>query len=789
QPTGITTDAAGNIYVVGSHLAVNTVTPTANAYQTTAAGSDGIYFASYNSLLQKQYASYYDDVAIETPAGGIAIDPTGSLIIAGRTNTNPSTVFGTPGTHKQSNTGSYDGIIAKFEPFILEGILSPGCCIQLNYVYDAMAVANGTYHTSFSVNAVKASASDGDPLILPSNNFSVAGYAGIHDGFDGTASNTDDIIKTASPCVTAASPVTVAISFGGAASCGQSFGTATVTINNPNTGISLTNVSLLLNLTGAGSVFSGEPYNISNGLLLQSPNLSDPAYPAPGVAGQLTGYNGSRTLTIYSLPPGASTFNVDVALGSGATNLSATVQSLPTYYNPSGSSNTATGSGYTAAAAAPTVSINCPGSINVGSTIVLSGTTTGATSIQWSSLSNNNITNTGTVAAPQATYTPSGIEIAAGYADVTLRAVNASGCDNGAVCRVLINNVQRDFGDAPISFDLGTTQQPLAAASTKLTGLYLGAVDPDLESIAQPSVACDGDGNDEEGLRYYPATVVGQSNMEFDVEITNNSNTQGYLIAYIDWNEDGDFLDKDEQSTNIIAIPSLTGAAIYRPSFNIPFVTGPIITYVRLRLSSGAEAIRVPYGASPEGEVEDHVVAFTVLPVDLINFKATASGNQVLLSWQTATETNNDHFDIERSTNGSGWQKIGIINGYGNSSQLLAYSFTDYQPYDKSNYYRLKQVNSDRSFSYSPVRRINFESTVITRIYPNPVKDQLHIVSKSSDINYDVTITNISGQEVLRKNKVDNESTITVAHLPAGVYIIKLSHQEEQPKYYKVIKQ
>ena len=790
-PTGITTDAAGNIYLIGRNLATaSSITSTANAFQATASGGDGIYFAMFNSLLQKQYASYYDDVASEYAAnGGIAIDQSGSLIIAGRTNTNPSTMFGTPGTHKQSNTGSYDGIIAKFEPFSLEGVLSPGCCIQLNYIYDVSAAANGIYHTSFSVSAGKASPSDGDPLILPNNNFSVAGYTGTHDGFDGAASNTDDITKTGSACVTAASPVTVAISFGGAASCRLSFGTATITINNPNTGVSLTNVRLLLNLTGTGSVFSGEPYNIINGLLLQAPNLSDPAYPTPGVTGQITGYNGNRTLTIYSLPSGIITFNVDVALGSGATNLSATVQSLPTYYNPSGSSNTATGSGYTAAAAAPTVSINCPGSINAGSNFVLSGTTTGATTIQWSSLSNNNITNTGTIAAPQASYTPSGIEIAVGYADITLRATNASGCDNGAVCRVLINNVQRDFGDAPISFDLGTTQQPLAAASTKLTGLYLGAVDPDLESIAQPTVACDGDGSDEEGLRYYPATVAGQSNLEFDIEITNNSSTQGYLVAYIDWNEDGDFLDTDEQSTTV-TIPSSTGAAIYRPSFGIPFATGPITTYVRLRLSTSAEAIRMPYGASPEGEVEDHIVDITILPVELINFKAIASGKQAILNWQTATETNNDHFDIERSANGSGWQKIGTLNGYGNNSQLQTYSFTDYHPYDKLNYYRLKQVNSDGSFGYSLVRRINFESTVgITRVYPNPVKDQLYIASDRNDINYDVTITNISGQEVLRKNKASNESTITVTHLPAGVYIVKLSHQEEQPKYYKVIKQ
>ncbi len=786
----IATDASGNIYLGGNTSVAGFGTP--DAYQPTLAGGEDLFVARYTSTFTLEYFSYYGDTGDEPFFGYTSIlpDAFGNIMLGGATSSNPSTVLATPGAHQVSTAGNDEGIIAKFAQPETIGVLPAGCCIQLNYTYNTSAATNGTHNNSIGVTAVKVTPTDDNPVILPNNNFTVPGYAGTYNGFNGAANTSDNVVKaTPAVCTTPASPVTVAISSGSASGCSQSFSKATITITNPNTSISFTNAKLLLNLTGAGSVFSGEPYNLSTGLLLPSLDISSPNYPSPGLPGQLNGMSGQQYLTLYSLPTGTSSFDIDIALGTGATNLSVTGQDLPLFYNPGGITNTATGAGFAAPASKPTITLNCPGNINAGSTISMSGTTAGAATVQWASSTAGNLSNTGNIAAPQTMYTPAAMDLVNGYVDISLTAVSSGGCDDVRVCRVLINNVQRDFGDAPTSFDLGTTQQPLAAASTKLSGLYLGVIDPDMESTAQPSVACNGDGTDEEGLRYYPAKVASQFSMVLDVEITNNSSKQGYLVAYIDWNEDGDFLDTDEQSTTV-TIPSLTGAAIYRPSFNIPFAAGPITTYVRLRLSSDADAIRVPYGASPEGEVEDYVVDITVLPVELINFQAAALGKQVILSWQTATETSNDHFDIERSANGSGWQKIGTMNGYGNSSQLQTYSFTDHQPYNKSNYYRLKQVNSDGSFGYSPVRRINFESTVvITRVYPNPVKDQLHIVSNSGEINYDVSITNISGQEVLRKNKMVNESTIAITHLPAGVYIVKLSHKEEQPEYYKVIKQ
>ncbi len=783
----IATSGSGDIYVCGQTNIAGF--GTAGAYQSTIAGSYDLFFARYNSTFtQQQYFSYYGDTGNEFFFGRLCLvlDAWGNIVVGGITQS-PGTILATPGAHQTSAAGNTESMVAKFA-LQTAGVLQAGQCVQLNYVYNASAAADATHDYSFELSAVKVMPTDDDPFILPNTNFTVPGYAGTHNGFNGAVNATDDVVKSGAPCTTPASPVTVAVSLGSGSGCSQSFSKATITITNPNTGVTFHNVRLLLNLTGTGSSFSGEPYNLTAGLLLSSPDITNPNYPWPGVPKQLNGLNGQQYLTAYSLPPGTSSFDVDIALGTGATNLSVTGQNLPVSYNVGGNTNTANGTGIAAPANPPVINLNCPGGINVGATLSLSATTTGANTVQWSSATDGNLSNSGTVAAPQTTYIPTAMDLVNGYADVSLTAITSGGCDDVRACRVLINNVQRDFGDAPISFDLGTTAQPVAAASTKLPGLYLGSIDPDVEAIAQPSVACDGDGNDEEGLRYYPANARGQSSLVIDVEITNNSNTQAYLIAYIDWNEDGDFLDTNERSTTV-TIPSLAGTTIYRPSFNTPFATGLITTYIRLRLSSDAAAISTPYGASPEGEVEDHVVDITVLPVEVINFKATPFGSEALLSWQMAVENNNDHFEIERSADGSNWQKIGTVAGYENSAGLLTYDFTDHQPYSKSNYYRLRQINKDGTFSYSIVRQVNFQSKNITVVYPNPVKDQLHIATNYSGINYDVTITNTAGQELLRKNKASDKTILSIGHLPAGVYIVKLSQQQQQPVYYKVIKQ
>lgn len=85
----------------------------------------------------------------------------------------------------------------------------------------------------------------------------------------------------------------------------------------------------------------------------------------------------------------------------------------------------------------------------------------------------------------------------------------------------------------------------------------------------------------------------------------------------------------------------------------------------------------------------------TPLPVELLSFNGRCQGATVLLEWSTASELNNDHFDVLRSGDGDQWSLIGTVAGMGNSQQLITYRFMDTDPEAGTAYYRLGQVDLD----------------------------------------------------------------------------------------------
>lgn len=90
------------------------------------------------------------------------------------------------------------------------------------------------------------------------------------------------------------------------------------------------------------------------------------------------------------------------------------------------------------------------------------------------------------------------------------------------------------------------------------------------------------------------------------------------------------------------------------------------------------------------------------LPIELLSFNGEKLAcNENIIRWSTATETNNDHFEIERSTDGINYNLIGTVNGAGNSTHTISYLFLDLNPLASVNYYRLKQIdfNGDNSTS------------------------------------------------------------------------------------------
>ncbi|MFN3874332.1 MAG: SBBP repeat-containing protein [Flavobacteriales bacterium] len=702
----VAADAAGNVYVTGSTSSANLIA-TAGSYATSLNGpQDDAFLMRFNPNGTRTWGTYYGGTGLED-GYTVAADPFGSVYIAGAT---PSlTGIATPGAHQTALHTPLDAFLAKFFGVELPFQLAQGECITRQYLYDYSAVAPGTYSLSMGIDAQAVNMGDDTPLVLPDIGFNAGGYIGI-SGFNGALHTSDDaVIPVAGTACGSGDLLTVAVNIPPAVSCGTGhYATATVTITN-NSGLNLSSTDLYLNLIGAGSVFAGEIHGASAGLSITGPNLLDPAYPSVPFA--LYGDFGAQSIPILNIPPGISSFQVDLAFGTALTNLQVRIDSIHTGVNPSGHSNLASdGTGVTVVPYPTITGFNCPGSITAGSSVVLTGiSVSGATAIGWSSGTVASITGGGSLAAPTLNYTPTPMDVANGFAEITLNAVNASGCETTVSCQVDITNVQYDYGDAPVVYDLNINYQPPAAASTILTGIHLGLAAPGTEPLAHNSMMADGDGSEEDALAANPWTdpwpPVGSS-YALPTRATNTSAFATYLHAYIDWNADGDFLDTLESSHNTVTIPPASGSAVHGMQFTVPpTVNTGSLFYIRVRLSVDSMSVTVPYMAAPRGETEDYVWASVgPLPVELLSFSGRCDGHEVLLEWSTASESGSSHFVVERSVDAVRYDSIGTVPAAGYSHALLEYSLSDPRAAAGVDYYLLRQVDLDGGVRmYGPV--------------------------------------------------------------------------------------
>jgi hypothetical protein len=152
----------------------------------------------------------------------------------------------------------------------------------------------------------------------------------------------------------------------------------------------------------------------------------------------------------------------------------------------------------------------------------------------------------------------------------------------------------------------------------------------------------------------------------------------------------------------------------------------------------GAATGTNPYARSLAG-ITSFVGPFSVgdnsgtLPVELLDFNAIANGKDAILSWTTVSETNNSHFEVERSFDGSNFEYAGKVKGAGNSNTMNKYNFIDESIADNSSlvYYRLKQVDFDGAVNYHGNVKVDFDnantSDLIVEAYPNPFNGNLNV--------------------------------------------------------------
>jgi hypothetical protein len=233
-------------------------------------------------------------------------------------------------------------------------------------------------------------------------------------------------------------------------------------------------------------------------------------------------------------------------------------------------------------------------------------------------------------------------------------------------------------------------------------------------------------------------------------------------------------------------------------SFNSTTGTsGKIFTGSSAELSAGKLAqIKFVNGGSNHtatqlstGEIV--ATASVALPIELLSFKAKLKNNVVELHWKTATEINNDYFVIERSIDGKTWESMDTIKGAGNSSNVLNYANNDDNPLSGTSYYRLKQVDFDKNFSYSDIAVVNFDGIKIIDLFPNPSEGSFNLVMKSSiEASIDLTIYNAIGQMIKTQAMQINKGANTLhAQFEAanGKYLITVKSTDGAYYDYTVV--
>lgn len=173
-------------------------------------------------------------------------------------------------------------------------------------------------------------------------------------------------------------------------------------------------------------------------------------------------------------------------------------------------------------------------------------------------------------------------------------------------------------------------------------------------------------------------------------------------------------------------------------------------------------------------------IAGSPLPIELTSFTADCENGYPVLKWTTATETSNDYFTIDKTTDGVNYQTVTTIKGAGNSSSPKNYSVIDYGNVTGITYYRLSQTDLDGSTA--PLKSIVYvpcENIESINAFSANSTNAIHIqINSNSEAEYTITLTNALGQKILgqTKNVVPGLTIFTLyPQVNAGVYILQIT--------------
>ncbi len=207
-------------------------------------------------------------------------------------------------------------------------------------------------------------------------------------------------------------------------------------------------------------------------------------------------------------------------------------------------------------------------------------------------------------------------------------------------------------------------------------------------------------------------------------------------------------------------------------------IAGEVYVLLVTNYANTVQTITVQDAAANTATTDCSIV---VLPVELSEFRAERIENEIHLSWITLSEIDNDYFIVERSIDGQNWSAFDLIEGNGNSQEIIRYSSIDRNFSKEVNYYRLKQFDFNGKMSISEIVSVNPYGETVIQLFPNPAKTDFTILS-NEEIKH-LTLYRFDGNMIFEnENCSTKKMTISTEGMTAGIYYVDITTNKGSKK-------
>ena len=295
-----------------------------------------------------------------------------------------------------------------------------------------------------------------------------------------------------------------------------------------------------------------------------------------------------------------------------------------------------------------------------------------------------------------------------------------------------------------------------------------------------------------------PAPFNNLTNLKLDLSYNNLTgpipNIPGIPVA-ADVRINNNAFNFDGMESNISRLDSYSPQALIKAYLGGPLCLGCIATEMWVSTAGGTKAnntyklykdvlpldgegvyyAEVTNSAVPELTLRTQTFISIKLPVTLVSFEGHSENNQTKLTWKTISETNNKGFEIERSADARTFEKIGFVDGSGDTKEMKVYHFTDPAPFSNT-YYRLKQIDFDGQFEYSKVVAVG-KDDAIANVFPNPAQD--YLIVKGTGQKQPFSIVDQNGR-VAFTGFVTDRVQVNLINLGTGRYVVRVGEESSR---------